>query len=137
MILPKTEIRNYSPVTASSKKVERKKQLYRKLRKAIGKDLSKIKKLSINKPLTIDVRYYLLESSESGKSKKDLDNLLKILFDVLSVNMLNGQDPLKGLGFMKDDTYVYKIKCEKKENSRNREGFDLKISRGICQVHIW
>jgi len=75
----------------------------------------------------IDICYYLLESSESGKSKKDLDNLLKILFDVLSVNMINGQEPIKGLGLMKDDTYIYKIKCEKKENFRGREGFDLEI----------
>ncbi len=131
LILPKIEIRDYPPVTASSKKVERKQELYRKLKKEIGKDLSKIKKLSMGEPLTIDVCYYLLESSKSGKSKKDLDNLLKILFDVLSVNMVNGQKPLKGLGLMKDDTFVYKIKCEKKENSKNREGFDLKILRRI------
>lgn len=131
VILPKIEIRNYTPVTASSKKVERKKELFKKLKKEIGKNLPKLTKLSIDKPLTIDVCYYLLESSESGKSKKDLDNLLKILFDVLSVNMNNGQVPIKGLGLMHDDTYVYKIKCEKKENSQNREGFDLKISRGI------
>lgn len=131
VVLPKIEIRDYPPVTSSSKKVERKKELYKKLKTEIGKDLPKIKKLSIDKHLTIDVCYHLLASSELGKSKKDLDNLLKILFDVLSVNMKNGQDSLKGLGLMKDDTYVYKIKCEKKENSKGREGFDLKILRGI------
>ena len=129
MVLPTIEIRDYSLGTTSSKKVERKQELYKKLKTKIGKDLVKIKKLSIGRPLTIDICYYLLESSKSGKSKKDLDNLLKILFDVLSVNMRNGQEPLKGLGLMKDDTFVYKIRCEKKENSRNREGFDLKILR--------
>ncbi|MDH3313162.1 MAG: RusA family crossover junction endodeoxyribonuclease [Nitrosopumilus sp.] len=131
VVLPKIEIRNYPPVIASSKKVERKQELFKKLKKEIGKDLPKIKKLSVDKPLTIDVCYYILASDESGKSKKDLDNLLKILFDVLSVNMRNGHEPLKGLGLMRDDTYVYKIKCEKKENSKNREGFDLKILRRI------
>jgi len=131
VVLPTIEIPDYTPVTASSKKVERKKELYRKLKRAIGSDLTKIKKLSKKYPLTIDVRYYLLESSKSGKSKKDLDNLLKILFDVLSVNMINGQDPIKGLGLMIDDTYVYKIKCEKKENFRGKDGFDLKILRYV------
>ena len=131
VVLPTIEIRDYPPVTASSKKVERKEELYKKLKTKIGKDLPKIIKLSIDKYLTIDVCYYLLASSESGKPKKDLDNLLKILFDVLSVNMRNGQDPLKGLGLMKDDTFVYKIKCEKKENSQGREGFDLKILRYV------
>jgi len=131
VVLPKIEIRDYNPVTASTKKVTRKKVLYKKLKKTIGNDLIKIKKLSINNQLMIDICYYLLESSESGKSKKDLDNLLKILFDVLSVNMINGQKPIKGLGLMKDDTYIYKIKCEKKENFRGSEGFDLKILRGV------
>jgi len=131
IVLPKIEIRGYTPVTASSDKIYRKKDLYKKLKKTIGTDLIKIKKLSINNPLMIDIRYYLLESSESGKSKKDIDNLLKILFDVLSVNMINGQKPIKGLGLMKDDTYVYKIKCEKKENFRGKEGFDLKILRYV------
>jgi len=131
IVLPTIEIRDYPPVTASLKKVERKKELYKKLKKAIGSDLSKIKKLSIDNQLTIDIRYYLLESSKSGKSKKDLDNLLKILFDVLSVNMINGQKPIKGIGLMIDDTYIYKIKCEKKENFRGKEGFDLKILRGV------
>jgi len=129
IVLPQIEIRDYTPVTASSDKINRKKDLYKKLKKTIGTDLTKIKKLSINNPLMIDIRYYLLESSESGKSKKDIDNLLKILFDVLSVNMINGQKPIKGLGLMKDDTYIYKIKCEKKENFRGKEGFDLKILR--------
>jgi len=132
VVLPTIEIPDYTPVTANSKKrVERKKELYRKLKKAIGSDLTKIKKLSKKYPLTIDVHYYLLESSKSGKSKKDLDNLLKILFDVLSVNMINGQDPIEGLGLMVDDTYVYKIKCEKTENFKGREGFDLKILRYV------
>jgi len=131
VVLPTVEIPDYTPVTASSKRVERKRELYRKLKKAIGSDLTKIKKLSINNPLKVDICYYLLESSKSGKSKKDLDNLLKILFDVLSVNMINGQDPIKGLGIMIDDTYVYKIKCEKKENFRGKEGFDLKILRYV------
>ena len=128
----KIKVRDYIPVTASSKyKLERKQDLYEKLKKKVGKDLSKIKKLSIDRSLAVDVCYYLSESDELGKSKKDLDNLLKILFDVLSVNMINGQELRSGLGIMKDDTYVYKIKCRKKVNFRNKIGFDLKILRQV------
>jgi len=36
-----------------------------------------------------------------------------------------------GLGLMIDDTYVYKIKCEKKENFKGKEGFELKILRYV------
>ena len=127
-VVLKTEIRGYSPVTASSQKIARKQELYEKLKAKIGTKLPEIQKLSIDKPLTIEVCYYLSASDKDGKSKKDLDNLLKILFDVLSENMNNGQEVLcKGLGIMKDDTFVYKIKCEKKENFKDREGLDLKI----------
>ena len=146
VVLPKTEIHGYSPVTASSKKIERKKELYEKLKAKLGTKLPELQNLSLDKPLCIEVCYYLFESDKDGQSKKDLDNLLKILFDVLSENMNNGQDlkelglmkddasentdndkALKGLGLMKDDTFVYKIKCEKKKCSRDEQGLDLKI----------
>ena len=103
-----------------------------KLEEEIGENLPKIKELTEGRRLAIDVCYYLLESNESGKSKKDLDNLLKILLDVLSTNMKNGQDYSPGLGLVWDDAFVYKIKCEKKENFKeNMEGFDLRILRQV------
>ena len=127
-VVLKTEIHDYSPVTASDNKIERKQELYEKLKAKIGDDLPKIQKSSFGEHLAIEVCYYLSASDKDGKPKKDLDNLLKILFDVLSENMNNGQEVLyKGLGIMKDDTFVYKIKCEKKENSRNSDGLDLKV----------
>ena len=126
-VVLKTEIHDYSPLTASSNPVDRKKELLQKLEAKI-EDLPKVRKSSKDKQLAIEVYYYLLASDKDGKPKKDLDNLLKILFDVLSENMNNGQEDIhKGLGIMKDDTFVYKIKCEKKENFKDREGLDLKI----------
>lgn len=130
-VLPKTEIRGFTPVTASKDKVRRKEELCKILKKEIGEDLPRIKEMAKKKPLAIDVCYYLLESSDAGQSKKDLDNLLKILLDVLSVKMGNGQDLPPGLGLIRDDALVYKIKCEKKENFRGWEGFDLKILRQV------
>ena len=131
IVLPKIQIRDFNPVTASRKKVERKKDLRKRLEDEIGSNLPKIRKKTFGHPLFVDVCFYLLESKKLGKSGKDLDNLLKILFDVLSDNMINGQNPIKGLGLMKDDTFIYKIKCDKKINSRSRRGIDLKISKGI------
>jgi len=131
IVLKKIKIRNFSPLTARDDRIERKKILRDKLKAAIGKDLSKFKKNVLNDPkFSIDVCFYLLESDKHGKPKKDLDNLLKILFDVLSENMVSrGQKPINGLGIMKDDSYIYKIKCEKKiVTSEVQEGFDLKIS---------
>jgi len=72
--------------------------------------------------LSIDAHFYLFHADDLGRSKKDPDNLMKILMDVLSVNMVNGQNPIKGLGLVIDDSYIYKIKCEKiLVNSPERE----------------
>jgi len=130
LALDKIEIRPFNPGTASQKKVERKKALRGKLKKKIGKKLPNLKKETYNHPLFVDVCFYLLESEKLGRSKKDLDNLLKILFDAMSENMVNGQKPIKGLGLMKDDSSIYKINCEKKPVSpKEPEGFDLIIKK--------
>jgi len=124
-----TEIRGFNPETASSNKLKRKRELKKALSVKIGKQHQKVLKRVIGRELFIDVCFYLYQSEQSGSSKKDLDNLLKILLDVLSVNMVNGQDKKKGVGFLKDDSQVYKLHCEKKiMNNPKNAGLDLKIS---------
>ena len=133
VVLEKIKPRGFSPLTASKKKLGRKKELRGRLASEIrDKELSKIQTRTKNKPLFLDVCFYILESDKLGKSKRDLDNLLKILFDVLSENMVNGQLPIAGLGIMKNDSYVYKIKCEKRlVDSEEKQGIDLLISRQV------
>ena len=124
-----TEIRNFNPETASSNKLRRKKELKKALSTKIGKQHQTILKRVINRELFVDVCFYLYQSEQSGSSKKDLDNLLKILLDVLSINMVNGQDKKKGLGFLKDDSQVFRLHCEKKIiNNPKNVGLELKIS---------
>jgi len=132
VVLEKIKIRNFEPLTGRKGTVKRKQDLAGRLEIEIGKDLPKIQKRTRSHPLFVDVCFYLYLSNEEGSSKKDLDNLLKILFDVLSDNMVHGQKPIKGLSLMKDDSYVQKIKCEKIiVNSKERAGIDLLISKGI------
>jgi len=107
------------------------KKLEQRIEKGIGKDLKKVQNRCKKRPLLIDLKFYLYYSDEQGRIKKDLDNLLKILLDVLSVNMINGQNPLDGLGIVMDDSDIRKIKCEKQlVNSLEKEGLDLQISIG-------
>lgn len=74
------------------------------------------------------------DCSEQGRTKKDLDNLLKIL-DVLSVNMVNGQDPVKGLRIVRDESDIRQIKCEKHlVNSPKKEGSGMKDP--VCGMDI-
>ena len=124
-----TEIRGFEPETSSSKKLKRKKELKKALSAKIGKQYENILKRVIGRELFIDVIFYLYQSEQTGSSKKDLDNLQKILLDVLSVNMVNGQGKLRGLGFLRDDSEIFKIHCEKKlVNDPKNRGLDLKIS---------
>jgi len=125
------KIRKFNPGTSNIKKIERKGLLKKEIMSKIGKDIKKIQDRCKKKPLLIDVRFYLYYSDEQGRTKKDLDNLLKILLDVLSVNMINGQNPIEGLGIVMDDSDIRKITCEKQiVNSTEGEGIDLQISIG-------
>jgi len=123
------KIRNFPPETASKNSMKRKRKLKLAIGKKIGKRLPKIRERTLNRRLMVDVTYRLYPDKNSGSSKKDLDNLLKILFDVLSKNMVNGQEPKKGLGIMTDDSFIHEIKAKKIEvNSKKEQGFDLMIS---------
>jgi len=125
------KIRKFNPGTSSKRKIERKNLLKKEIMSEIGKDLKKVQNRCKKRPLLIDVRFYLYYSDEQGRTKKDLDNLLKILLDVLSVNMINGQNPIEGLGIVMDDSDIRKITCEKQiVNSTEGEGIDLQISVG-------
>jgi Holliday junction resolvase RusA-like endonuclease len=128
-IAVQTGIRNFNPETASSNKLKRKKELKKALSIEIGKQYQKILKRVRGRELFINVCFYLYQSDQMGSSKKDLDNLLKIVLDVLSVNMVNGQKKMAGLGFLKDDSQVFKVYCEKIIiNDPKKTGLDLKIS---------
>ncbi len=125
------KIRGFNPGTSNKRKIERKKLLKKEIESKFGKDLKKVQNRCKKRPLLIDLKFYLYYSDEQGRIKKDLDNLLKILLDVLSVNMINGQNPLDGLGIVMDDSDIRKIKCEKQlVNSLEKEGLDLQISIG-------
>jgi len=119
------EIRGINPETASSKSTKRKRELKSAIIKEIGSDYKKIREKTLGNEILVDVCYYLHKSNSIVDSKKDLDNLLKILFDVLKVNMGNA----KGLGLIKDDSQIFEVKCVKKIiNNQKNTGLDLKIS---------
>ena len=123
------ELKDFPQLTSSSKKLDRKKRLKVELEKAIGKDLKIIQTRCENQHLLIDVSFRVIESDEKGRSKTDLDNLLRILLDVLSVNMVNGQDPISGLGLVQNDAQIYEIRCKKIPVTKETdEGINIQIS---------
>lgn len=119
------QIRGINPETASRNSTKRKRELKNAIIDEIRKKYSSYKKRTLRNEILVDVRYLLYHSDTTGDSKKDLDNLLKILFDVLKKDMGNE----KGLGFITDDSWIYEVKAKKIIiNDPEKTGLDLKIS---------
>ncbi len=119
------EIRGINPETASSKSTKRKRELKDAISKKISSDYEEYRAKTLGSEILLDVIYYLYKSESIVDSTKDLDNLLKILFDVLKINM--GKE--KGLGLIKEDSQIFEVKCKKIIiNNPKKIGLDLKIS---------
>lgn len=130
------KIRNFEPLTASSDVVERKKKLRDEIKNET-KNLDEIKEFCQDKKLSITVRFFLYDGKKDekprpeGRTKKDLDNLLKIVLDVLPEKM-DSEGKNDGLGLIKKDYdhLVYEIKSTKKIVFKEKEeGIDIAISQ--------
>lgn len=125
-------LKNFSPVTAGKNVLQRKKDLRDAIKKELGeKKLKKIQDSCRGKHLFLDVKYRLAKTSESGSSQKDLDNLIKILFDVLPdyIASHSKDKEFEGLGLIENDRDIFKICCEKEIiDPGPAEGLDLMIS---------
>jgi Holliday junction resolvase RusA-like endonuclease len=121
----------FNPLTSGNKVIERKTKLRDLLKEAYGKDIEKIRKKSKNsQKLSIDVCFYLQKTNEIGRAKKDLDNLLKILCDVLPNYMTASKNEHEGLGLIEDDDQIFEIHCKKEIiDSEKDEGLELAISK--------
>ena len=130
------KIRWFEPLTASNDVVERKKKLKEKIENE-NKNLDEIRKFCQDKELSITVRFFLYDGKKDGvqqpegRTKKDLDNLLKIVLDVLPEKM-DSEGENDGLGLIKKDYdhMVYEIKSTKEiVYKENEEGIDIVISQ--------
>ncbi len=131
----KIKLRPFEPKTASSDVVNRKIQLKEEIERKT-KNLDDIRDFCKNKKLSITVRFYLYDGSEDkipqpeGRTKKDLDNLLKIVLDVLPEKM-DTAGKNDGLGLIKRDydNLVYEIHSTKEiVTNKDKEGIDIEIS---------
>lgn len=135
MILFKTSVIGFEPKTAGPSKnvVDRKE----KLRDAILKTIEdpNVVKNCRDKDLSLNVCFNLYKDPKQSKAyEKDLDNLLKILLDVLSEHMDNTLNRKAGLGLIDDnhDYRIFEIHCSKKlVTDKTKEGLDIEISEHV------
>ncbi len=133
MILFKTSVLGFEPKTAGhGEEVERKEGLRDAILRTI-EDLDSVKNCR-GRDLTLNVCFNLYKDPKQPKRyEKDLDNLLKILLDVLPEHMDNTSKK-RGLGLIKDnhDHKIFEIHCRKRlVEDITQEGLDLEISEHI------
>ena len=121
------------PLATSGKKVlERKQKLRYAIKEKLGeRRLNRARKQCRDQRLFLNVKYYLLKTTASGTSQKDLDNLIKILFDVIPdyISQHSKAKEFEGLGLIKDDKDIFGICCEKEiVEPPRKEGLELEIS---------
>ena len=124
------KIRDFEPLTDNNNTIERKNILLKKIRDKI--DLEKAKKKSENKLFSLKVAYYLnTDTKLVGQYKKDLDNMTKIVADVLT-DYLTAQDEQNkqktGLGLIRDDKDIHELNLVKKfVKGNSKQGLDITL----------
>ena len=112
------ELKRFEPHTVRSGRGHKnvKKQLHEAImRAADGDDIGAAREKIRNKILRIDVEFRLWKGSDkttNTRAKKDLDNLLKPVLDVLQTS-LNTQQTEPGLDLMEGDESVHEINAKK------------------------
>ena len=128
--LVNVRIRNFEPLTDNDNTMERKAALREVIIEQI--DLEKAKKDCENKLFSLSVIYYLNKNTKIiGQYKKDLDNMTKIVSDVLT-DYLSEQDKVSdqktGLGLIRDDKDIHELHLVKKfVNANSQQGIDITL----------
>jgi Holliday junction resolvase RusA-like endonuclease len=125
------EIRDFEPLSGKVKRVANKKDLAdRIIRKA--KDETTIARREFAKiPVRIEVWFYLWKGGKgfsNTTSKKDLDNLLKLVFDALQPHV-DSQHTTSGAGIIETDDNIFQVTATKQiVPERLQAGMSLVIS---------
>jgi len=128
--LVNVRIRDFEPLTDNDNPMERKAALREAIKEKI--DLEKAKKDCENKLFSLKVIYYLNKNTKIlGQYKKDLDNMTKIVSDVLT-DYLSEQDKVSkqktGLGLIRDDKDIHELHLVKKFVDKDTDqGLDIKL----------
>ncbi|MEX0862169.1 hypothetical protein [Nitrosopumilus sp.] len=134
-MLGKISLRKFEPKTSKTKKdVARKIDLRNKIRRSKS-NIPQIRENCKGKKVTLKIKFRLSKQREENVSKyrKDLDNMLKIVLDVLPEYMDNNQTN-KGLGLIDNDESVYEIKAEKVfVDTDADQGIDIEISKAVIR----
>ncbi len=122
--------RGFTPLALGSEMVRKKRELRDKVLEKRN-DIDAFRNLFRGRRLAAKIHFYLYSgSSQEGRAKKDLDNLMKIVLDTLPDHMDRAHTE-KGLGLMVGDSdeLVYEVNASKElVTDQSKEGIDMELS---------
>ena len=127
-------VRNdFEPKTAKpGQEVERKIEL-RDIIRSRNHNLDEIREKCKGKKIALDIYFYLNKEriEDVSRYSKDLDNLMKIVMDVLP-DYMDKAEKNEGLGLFKNDNIIFDIHAVKEfVFSKDKEGIKIRISKYI------
>ncbi len=127
VLLQNVQVRGFVPSTAGKSVMEGKKKIRNAVETKLGKNIDNVRKRCANKPISINVTFYL--QKDSAHAKKDLDSLSNVLLSVLSKEM--GTKKEAGLDIVNDDSFIYRFVFEKMiVESAEKEGLAFQYTSG-------
>lgn len=110
VLLQNVQVRGFVPSTAGRNAKEDKKKIREAIETKLGKNIKNVRRRCANKPLSINVTFFL--QKDSSHAKKDLDSLSNVLLSVLSKEM--GTSKEAGLDIVNDESIIHRYVFEKK-----------------------
>jgi Holliday junction resolvase RusA-like endonuclease len=119
------------------RKYARKEELVSAITEAYREELVQARDFFKGKKVSILIEFFLWKGDETHTdttSKKDIDNLLKLVFDSLQTKV-DSQHKLDGLGLIENDDVVYRIEAVKHiVNSHSDVGLHLELSEYLERI---
>ena len=130
----KVEVIGFEPMSGSigkGKRLVKKKELVDKIASKAGEEIQIARAALLQKRVHVRAEFYLWKGGEgytNTTSKKDLDNLLKLVFDVLQP-YVDSQHTTTGLRVIETDEDVFYAEAIKKiVDEREKAGLRLEVS---------
>ena len=124
-MLQNIKISGLIPITAGKNAKESKLLIREAILTKLGKNVLNVKKRCANKPLSINIIFFLHEESHT---KKDLDGLSSTIIKILGKDMSSKKDELPGLEILTNTNPLHKMIFEKNMIEKDsKEAFSFSI----------
>jgi len=125
VLLQNIKVVGIVPVSAGKKAKETKLLIREAILTKLGKNVDNVKKRCAEKPLSINIAFFLHKTTHA---KKDLDGLSETLIKILGEEMSSKKDALKGLGIVTSTHLIHRIILEKsivKKDAKEEFSFSI------------